>query len=235
MLTSRVAARALVVGTIGLFVTMGLHPTGAEALANAERGGLNLLARGVHALAIAMMPLLLVGFLGVTRRLQARPGLSACAFASWGLALVSVMLAAIMSGLVAPALADRIAESAASQRDDLLRLLRYTGTLNQAFAAVYVALGGAAMVAWSLALRAERGAPRLLPWLGVVAGAVAAVGTLGGWLALDVRGFGAVVLGQGVWMLGVAWWLGREGPDVATGERAEGALGNPLASAPIVP
>ncbi len=212
MITSRFAARALVVGTIGLFVTMGLHPTGAEALANAESGGLNLLARGVHALAIAMMPLLLVGFFGVTRRLKARPGLSACAFAAWGLALVSVLMAAIMSGLVAPAVADRIAATAAAERDDLLRLLRFTGTLNQAFAAVYVALGGAAIVAWSLALRAERTVPRLLPWLGVLVGVAAAVGTLSGRLALDVMGFGAVVLGQGVWMLGVAWWLGRSAP-----------------------
>lgn len=150
---------------------MGLHPTGAEALANAEGGGLNLLARGVHALAIAMLPLLLVGFFGVTQRLQRHSGLAASALAAWGLALVAVMTAAIMSGVVAPSLAERVAASSDVAREEWLRLLRL---------------------------------------IGGVAGAGAAVATLGGWLALDVRGFGAVVLAQGVWMLGMAWWLVRE-------------------------
>lgn len=214
MITDRFAARSLTVGTAGLFVTMGLHPTGAEALANAEGGGLNLLARGVHGLAIAMMPLLLVGFAGLTRRLHVRPGVAALAFAAWALALVAVLLAAIMSGVVAPALADRIAGASPMERDTLMSLLRFTGLLNQAFASVYVALGGAAIVGWSVVLRATSGAPRLLAPLGVLVGVAAAVGTLGGWLALDVAGFGAVVLGQGVWMLGVAWWLGRTGPSL---------------------
>jgi hypothetical protein len=212
MITPRLAARSLTVGTAGLFVTMGLHPTGAEALANAEGGGLNLLARGVHGLAIAMMPLLLVGFAGLTRQLRARPGVAAIAFAAWALALVAVLLAAIMSGVVAPALADRIAGASPMERDTLMSLLRFTGLLNQAFASVYVALGGAAIVGWSVALRATPEVPRLLAPLGVLVGVAAAVGTLGGWLALDVAGFGAVVLGQGVWMLGVAWWLGRTRP-----------------------
>lgn len=213
MITSRFAARALIAGTIGLFVTKGLHPTGAEALATAEGGGLNFLARGVHILAIAMLPLLLVGMFGLTRRLHVKPGLATCAFASWVLALAAVLVAAIMSGLVAPALADQWAAIATSERDGLLPFMRFTHTLNQAFAAVYVGLGGAAIVAWSIALQATKSAPRVLPVLGILVGVLAAAGTASGQLSLNVHGFGLVVLGQGVWMLGVAWWLGREHPN----------------------
>lgn len=207
MNTNQKAALALAIGTVGTFVTMGLHPNGAETISNASSGGANLLARGVHALAIAMLPLMLCGMLFLTLRLRAHFELAVTAYASYALAVFAVLIAAAASGLLAPAIADRMAMSEGVARELAMQQFRFSGQLNQAFAKVYVSLSSASMVLWSVAMRSTPPFPRSLMLLGVIVGLLGVAGIVSGQLHLSVHGFGLVVLAQGVWTLWTAWSL----------------------------
>lgn len=200
----RAAANAITIGTIASLVTMALHPTGADVVREAEAGGHNALVRGVHLLAVAAQPLLLAGTARLSWRLRTQPA-AWLGLTSFALAALAVTIAAAASGLIAPHVAESLAEANATQREWYLELLHYTATINRAFAEIYVLLLGVALLGWGWAMRAGSEFRHGLAWLGLILGvaAVAIGGT--GLLPLDIHGFGAVVLGQAVWML----WMGR--------------------------
>jgi hypothetical protein len=202
--TARAASTALIVGTIASFVTMGLHPTGADAIRIAAAGGANAMIRGVHILAIAAQPLLLVGLLGVTVRLPGRRDLAVLAYISFAMACVAVMIAAVASGFIAPNAAASLAASDDATRPFVLTQFAYTGRINQAFAQLYVGLSGLATLLWSVAMRGDRRWPPLLSVLGVLVSLVLIAGQLSGRWQLHVTGFGVVVLLQGLWLVWTA-------------------------------
>lgn len=210
------AGVALTCGSVAILATMVLHPTGADTLHNAGAGAPNTLARGVHALAIGAMPLLLAGMLAVTWRLRARAELAVLAFTAYALGVVAVMMAAAMSGFIATSLADLAPTLDGAARDAVMQQFHYTGTLNQAFAKIYVCLAGSAFLLWSIAMRDTGGFPRALSWFGIVAGAAQLVAIASGRLPMNVHGFGAVVLLQSIWTMWVARALTRPtAPDAA--------------------
>lgn len=206
-------------GSLVVLLVMWLHPTGAESIADANAHGAGagtVLWRGrlVHGAAIGAVPLLLVGMGALSWRLRARPWLSGGAFAFFGLAAVCVMAAAIMSGLVAPAILSDLADARdvvqdAARRDVAMQQLHYTGRLNQAFATVYVALTAVAMTLWGLAMRGQPGFAAVVWWTAPLAGLVPWLLVMVGHLHLDVTGFGVVVACHTAWMTVAAWKLSR--------------------------
>lgn len=196
------------VGALLTLAVMLLHPTGAEAVADAGTGGSRhvlALARAVHGVAIGAIPLLLAGMTALSWRLRAQRDLAVGGLVCFALASLAVLVAAVMSGLVAPALLDRLPAAGDPLRDVAFQQLHYTGVLNQAFAKVYVALAGAAFVFWSIAMRGDSAFPGVVRWYGVVAGVLPFAGVAAGHLRLDVRGFGLVMLLHATWMMAAAW------------------------------
>lgn len=208
-------------GSLVVLLVMWLHPTGAESIADANAhgegaGGVVWRGRIVHGAAIGAVPLLLVGMGALSWRLRSRLWLSGGAFAFFLLASVCVMAAAIMSGLVAPAMLNDLAEAAdvvrdAARRDVAMQQLHYTGRLNQAFATVYVALTAVAMTLWGLAMRGQPGFAPLVRWTAPLAGLVPWLLVMVGHLHLDVTGFGVVIACHTAWMTMAAWSLSRGG------------------------
>ena len=208
MSTDAKAGLALIVGTIAGLVTMSLHPTGHDALANAARGGHNALATAVHLLALAAQPLMLLGALALTLRLLAQRELAVGAYVVYALATVAVMVAAAASGLIAPNVLAHYAAAQGPARDAMMAGLHYTGLINQAFVKVYVAFASVAIILWSAAMLRGGGFSRALAVYGVALSAVLLGGLLAGHLRMNVHGFGVVVVGQGLWMTwtGVLLW-----------------------------
>ncbi|MBY0488751.1 MAG: hypothetical protein K2R93_02805 [Gemmatimonadaceae bacterium] len=208
-MTSRHNARAATLVGGGLILgVMLLHPTGAEAVADASAGGTRhtlALATAVHAVAIGAVPLLLAGMTALTWRLRAARELAIGALICFALASVAVLFAAAMSGLVAPTLLAGLRPVGDPARELALQQLHYTGVLNQAFATVYVGLAGAAFGLWALAMRGDRAFPAALRWGAVLAGILPIIGVAVGHLRLDVRGFGLVVVLHSAWMMTAAW------------------------------
>ncbi len=202
----RHAATAIIVGTVASIITMALHPTGADAIRVAEAGGHNVLIRGVHLLAVVAQPLLLAGTAALTWRLRASAA-ALLGMASFTLAIFAIIVAAAASGLVAPHVAESLAGTVGAERTLFLELLHYTGSINRAFASLYVMLTGIAVLAWSWAMRGVDAFPAGLGWLGFALGAAGIFVGSTGVVPLDVIGFGAVVLAQAVWMLWMAMAL----------------------------
>lgn len=188
---------------------MALHPTGGDVMREAAMGGSNAIARGAHVLAIAMQPLLAAGFLGLTLRLRQRRDLATTAYVGYAIATLAIVIAAACSGLVSPALIERAVAVDGAERAVWLAQARFAFILNQAMAKIFVGLTAGAIVCWSLAMRGEAGFPRALAWGGVVLGSAGVAAIVAGRLALDVRGFGVVVLLLAGWIVGVAAVLWR--------------------------
>ena len=212
MLTERSAAKAIVLGSLAGLLTMLLHPTGHDVIREATAGRANDLNTSVHWLAIVAQGLVLAGTLALTLRLRARRDLALGGFTFFALGTGMVVLAAVMSGLVAPAVLRGIGEADETGRALRLGQLRHTGLMNQAFAAVYVLCAGIAILLWSWAMLVGREMSRGLAVFGVVLGAVLVLGVLSGRLGVGIHGFLLVVLGVGAWLVWAAVGLWRSAP-----------------------
>ena len=203
--TNRSAALALIGGSLAGLVTMILHPTGHDVITNASTGAANTLNSAVHLLSIVAQPLILAGALAVTARLRAGRDLAVTAYVFFALGGVCIIVAAVASGFIAPALLGGMATASEAQRAGMLADLRFAGIVNQAFAKVYVTFAGLAIMLWSLAIMKGREMSRVLAVYGLVAGPILVAGVTADILTLDIHGFGAVVLAVGLWMI----WAGR--------------------------
>ena len=211
MSNDRTAALALIAGSSAGLVTMALHPTGADVVANATTGSPNTLSQAVHALAVVAQPLVLAGALALTLRLRARRDLSVGAYVFFAMASVAVIVAAVASGFLAPGVLRGLDAADAPARVTMLSALRFVGLVNQTFAILHVAFSGIAILLWSSAMLAGREMSRALAVYGLVLGALLLVGIVSGTLQLDIHGFGLVVLGEGAWMVWAASQLWRAG------------------------
>lgn len=199
---------ALIAGTLGSFLTMAMHPTGSQLLADVQHMAPVVMA--VHVLALVTLPFSVFGTLGLTRRLSADGELPAAAMVSYAMASVAVMIAAIASGLLAPGLFTTLATSTGSEQQLAMAIVSYNGSINQAFAKVYVYASSSAILLWSVAIISHGRLSRGAGWLGVIVATLALLAMTIGHLRLDVHGFGAVVLTQGIWMITVGVLLIRD-------------------------
>ncbi len=202
------AATLLLVGTVaGLFV-MVLHPTGAD-IVNAQNFARHaLLNQSVHGVAIASLPLLMLGFMGLCRRLG-WTDLASAGLVVYGFAAVAVMAAAVASGFIFTGLIETLFAADEASRPIVRALMRYTHQWNQAFAAVHVVAASAAILLWSLAILKGAAMPRALGYAGVAIGVLIPAALIAGFLRLDVHGFGVVVFVHGAWTIAVAVLLFR--------------------------
>ena len=199
---SRVSA-ALIVGMVGSLVVMALHPVGSDVVAAAAAGQRDVMARAIHALAIGIQPLLLAGYLGLALMLPNRD-LATLGLVAYAVGTTAVVGAATLSGLVITPLLESTVTATGAAREMILAQIRFAFLFNQSLTKVFVALGGASIACWSLAMRGDPRFPAAVRWLGAVVAVVGVGGILAGRLALDVRGFGLIVLGQAAWTCWVA-------------------------------
>ncbi|MGV3708551.1 MAG: hypothetical protein ACO1Q7_06890 [Gemmatimonas sp.] len=211
MTHNRLAGLALIAGSSAGLVTMALHPTGGDVVTNAAQGGRNVMAVGTHALAIGAIPVLVGGLLTLTRRLETHAG-AWFALVAYVFASVSVLIAATASGLITPALMSNYAKADEATRAIIHSQSYYTHMINQAFAKIFVVMSAAAIMLWSVAMRGNNAFGNALRVYGPVAGTAMILGVLSGHLQLEIHGFGAVMIAQGVWMVwtGVALMRMRE-------------------------
>lgn len=202
----------LIAGTVISFITMAMHPN-AHVMLNdfALYAPRNVIAHGIALLAV---PLTLVGYGEVARRLRPQAAASArFGHSCIAIAQVAVSLAAVASGLVATAVISRILASSGGEQELARAMLVYTGILNQAFATVFVVGWSVAIGVWSVAIVRSGGFARWVGWYGLtIAGALLLITALGR-LRLDVHHFGLIVLVQGVWTLAVGGQLVRTRPE----------------------
>ena len=210
----RLGGAAMIAGAAMGLVTMAFHPTGHAILRDAT-GTAARVSAGVHALALAALPVAFYGALALTRRLSPRRALAELALAFHGAGAVATMLAAVASGFLSTDLLVSAAEQTGAAREATLSLVAYSGAFNQAFARTLVGMASVAILLWSIGILRTRLLRRASGLLGGVVAAVTLALLLGGRLRLDVHGFGAVVLAQAV-------WLALVGTELLRGPRRDG-------------
>ncbi|HEY0395102.1 MAG TPA: hypothetical protein VGD01_11470 [Candidatus Elarobacter sp.] len=207
MRDERLGAIALIAGAVTGIVTLAFHPTAHEFLDPGSFAAFLLVNRTIHTLALIGVVLSFLGALALTARLDGPRRIAVAALVLFGMAEVAVTIAAAASGFVAPT---AIHQVMAGGPDVAIwkALGQYTAVLNQAFAKIYVLASASAIVLWSVAMLRARGFHAALAGYGIVLGAVLLAVTWPNLLPLDVHGFGAVVLGEGIWMIvaGVTLW-----------------------------
>ena len=197
----RMGGLALIAGTAGLLLTMSIHPTGEQLISSGRFAWTSFLGVAAHAIGIASVPVLFLGAMALTRR-TAEPGrLSLAALVTYACASVAGMIAATMSGFVAPGVAHRMLEASGPAVDQWRILFEYTGRLNQAFALVLVTGSSVAIILWSLAILRTASLMRGAALYGLTIGPVILLAVMSGQLRLHVFGFGLVVLAQAVWFI----------------------------------
>ena len=196
MIQPRQSAALLMTGVLLPLLVLVMHPTGHE-LADDPHGRMQAVNVLVHGIAMACLPVLATGLAGLCAWLR-WPATATLAFAIYLIASTCNLLAAMMSGFVAPRLLSVGATPDAS-------LLHFTHDINQAFATSAVVAAGIAFVLWSLAL--HRRGRTWLAALGVVIGIVQVAGILSGLLQLDVKGILLATALQAAWLLPLAWTL----------------------------
>lgn len=194
-----------------MLVTLATHPTGRDVLASGGAGD-HAARIGVfaHGIAIASLPLLVFGFLGLTRRLRSEAAMAELALVVYALGCVAAFGAATMSGFVATGMARRILATDEGGRAIVRALFGYTGVLNQAFAGVHLVAWSGAILLWSIAILRGRVLPIGVAVLGVVVGVSSLLGALTGHFRMTLHGLAVLVLTQGVWTIWIALHLRRD-------------------------
>jgi hypothetical protein len=198
MTDNRKSGLALIAGSLGMIITMALHPHGAVAAAQVESMARNLTI--VHSLALASLMVLFLGALGLSQRLRSADRFDIIGLVLFAFASIAVMNAAVMDGLVAPNVMRRIVEAGAGGGESWRVAFRYNFEVNQGFARLYAVSSSAAIIFWSLSIWRNRTLARGLAVYGFVIGAASVIAVAVG-LGMDVHGFGAVVLGQAIWFV----------------------------------
>jgi hypothetical protein len=206
---------ALILSSILMIVTMSLHPTAHQLFEPGRFEHIALLGAIAHAIAVASVPFAFLGGLALTRRLDDPDHFSLTALVVFGFALVAVMIAAMMSGFVAPEIGRALA-GAPEERATWGALFHLSGAINQAFAKAHVLGSSAAIVLWSLAIARGRDLSRGIGIYGAIMGVIVAFALVSGHVRLDVHGFGAIVLAQAIWFVLVGVALMRSRPASVT-------------------
>jgi len=209
MSDERKSAVALIAGSLGGVLIMLVHPTGHDLLAP---GQFELMARmlvGVHALALATLPVLFLGAWGLTRRIARPDRLAISALVCYAFALLAICIAAVADGLLAPVLFRKML-AAPAPHEMWDAVLYYNFRVNQSFAQLYLAACSVAIFLWSLSLLRERTFSQILGWFGVLFAPLTFLAVLSGHLRLDPHGFLALILPQTVWFVSAGLMLYRD-------------------------
>ena len=203
MQRDQAAGFALIGGTLAGLVTMANHPTGHALRENFER--VAFMNRAVHSLAIAGTIATVYGLVRLSRAFDDQRALADGALVSYGFGAIAVMFAAIASGFIGTELTARVLEAGDAGRTMYDPVLDYNWALNQACTRVFVVTSSVGIGLWSVAMLRHPVFGRALGTTGILIGVAATVATIAG-MPMNIHGFGAIVLGQGVWMI----WTGAK-------------------------
>lgn len=200
MRSDRLAGAALIAGSIGFVLTMAVHPTGGGHQKIIREAALTI---GVHILAIVAVCVQAFGLLRLTVAVRpARPYADA-AFVAFAFAAVFAALAATVSGILGPALAQRAVGADPEELPAWHVVFTYNFRLNAALTQVFIGAAAAAMLTWSLAMFRIATRWNYVAGAGVALGALSLLALLTGQIRNTVHHVGLFVLCFAAWSIAV--------------------------------
>jgi hypothetical protein len=208
MTNDRWSGIALIAGSAGVIITLGLHPSGRELF---EPGQFEAAARhliAVHSLALLSLPLWFLGAYGLARRVgvggrvDSDERFAFCGLVFYGFALAAMMTGIVLDGLVTPGLAGRIVDTTGSPANQGWRIaFNVNGIMDEAFVRVFLVASSIAVVLWSIAMLRNRALSRGLGAYGCLVGLLTIVVLVSGQLSRYAHLFGLVIIGQAIWFV----------------------------------
>jgi hypothetical protein len=206
---NRVGGIALIAGALSGIVTLTFHPAGGQhRVTPAQLETLIAVVIGVHALAIAGLPVSFAGGLALARRIDSPLRLALLGLIVYGFGLVAMMAAATMSGLVIPPLLRQMA--APGSGGEWHSFMNYTHALNQAFARIGALATSISIFLWSYLLLSRPSLSRTLGIYGLLSAGCVIAAMIAGRLDTELHGFRVVTLLQAIWFIAAGVLLCRD-------------------------
>ncbi len=194
---------SIILGSLFAMITMILHPVGGDLHHIKEVGKMGMY---VHSLAIFSVPFLYLGARGLSTIL-----IKDWFFANLGrsiflFAIIAVMLAAAVNGLVLPFFVNTIDLTSQTEVETAQLILHYNFSLNRTMDLIFMAGVTLSMICWSVAVIKTGILRKALGFAGLIIGLIGLIGTLSGQIGTNLHGFTAFIFGFVVWTV----WAGVE-------------------------
>ena len=209
---SRNAGILLVAATILAAAAMAFHPsTTSHDIAQVieQIAHMSDLSGLIHGLLIGLMLAVLYVFTEFSQRRGMTLPLVRAGFIAYGIGVLAMIGAAMISGFVIAQVASLTPHVAEADLQTSGSLIILCSVLNQTFASLGVVLMSVAIVLWSLDLLRSPQLARHLGMFGLLIGLLPLAALAFGALHLNVHGMTLVVLLQSVWNIGVGLLLIR--------------------------
>lgn len=220
MRTDRIAGTALIVGAIGAIVTMVLHPVGGSFERIARQAGM---IRGVHALAIVSITVEAFALLRFSQLIPERRSLADAGLVAFALAAISGILAATVSGLLSPHIAEHALEAGDAAQGAWHVAFAYNFMLNGVLSNVFITATAVAVALWSAAMLGTGTQWTILGVAGLAVGAGAIAALFTGRLQHNVHDVALFIFAMSAWMvaLGILLCQSTGAPSVTPPPRSQ--------------
>ncbi|MGA9476124.1 MAG: hypothetical protein WBV36_26895 [Terriglobales bacterium] len=211
MTDNRLSGLAMIAGQVGLLLTLSLHPSGKISPAEVDQMVHKLIA--VHSIALAGLPLMILGALGLSSFLSFSNRLSVTAFVIYSFAIAASLSGIVIDGLVMPHILPHLADAAkaaaaggppsvaVSGASDIWHaLIKYNAYLDMAFVQLSLVATAVAVITWSMAILLGKIFPRATGIYGLVLGVIALVAVFSGALRSE-HALMIIIFGQATWFL----------------------------------
>ncbi len=205
----RVNGWALIAGSVVAVITLIFHPTERGLFDPTQVESVVRAMITVHSLALVALPLWFIGAYGLSRRVSPSNSLGAVGLVIYGFALVAIMNAVVIDGLVTPGLARAIVNAAPDKTTGWKIAFNHNVLLDQAFMSVFLVASSAAIALWSSAIVYSGKLARALGIFGCLLGAATVIGQLAGWLGQHPHSFAMILIGQAIWFFSAGVQLCR--------------------------
>jgi hypothetical protein len=197
----RLSGWALIVGSVGILVTLVLHPNERGLFDPTQTESVGRTTIVVHSIALFALPLLFMGAVGFYRRIGWNSSVALAGLIIYGFALVAMLNAIVIDGLVTPGLARAIVNAGPGGSEGWKIALNHNGLLDAAFMNVFLMASSLAIALWSVAIVRTGAVARVIGILGFLLSAGTIIALVTGLLSRNLHLFLLALVGQAIWFL----------------------------------
>ena len=197
----KLSGYCLLIGSLLMVLTMLLHPSGGDMQHILKISRIAIIS---HSLGLLSTVFTAFGFYGLASAVMTQSRISFLGLSFAGFALVAVLLAALLNGLVLPMYVMQQSGIAEEKQDTIKLIIQYGVTINAALDYVFIAGYSVAMLIWSAGmLRTEKFPARLGIW-GILLVGISMIAALFQLNFISVTGFTVYVIGIVSWIVSAA-------------------------------
>ena len=187
-----------------MVLTMLLHPSGGDMQHILKISRIAIIS---HSLGLLSTVFTAFGFYGLASALLTQSRISFLGLSFAGFALVAVLLAALLNGLVLPMYVMQQSGIAEEKQDTIKLIIQYGVTINAALDYVFIAGYSVAMLIWSAGMLRTEKFPAWLGIWGILLVGISMIAALFQLNFISVTGFTVYVIGIVSWIVSAAFIL----------------------------